>query len=158
MYGPRQETASAGYGEPVELTGADPLSPFGEQPLREVHAFFEIGYLPSVHLFELGHLLPMAMFHLRHLIFEAIVPRCGRLPDPKRSNLSRYQAGMAEPPTSSPPITPATDSSSNAKTIRSDPTTSLPMMGMAVFHHERLGGPLTTGGGTRFRALRVPMG
>ena len=133
-------------------------SPFGEQPLREVHAFFEIGYLPRVHLFELGDLLSMTIFHLRHLIFEAIVPWWAARPTPERSNLSRYQAGMAEPPTSSPPINPATDSSSTAKTIMSDPTAILPRMGMAVFHHGRPEGSLTTGCGTRDLRVRVPTG
>ncbi len=43
------------------LTGADLLSLFGEQPLCEVDA-----------LFELDHLLPMPMLHLRHPIVETI--------------------------------------------------------------------------------------
>jgi len=46
------------------LTGADLLSLFGEQPLRELDA-----------LLKLDHLFPMAIFHLRHPIFET-VDRC----------------------------------------------------------------------------------
>ena len=57
------------------LTGADLLSLFGEQPLREVDALLKVGHLRCVSLFELDHLLLLAMLQLRHSIFDTINPR-----------------------------------------------------------------------------------
>lgn len=53
------------------LTGADLLSLFGEQPLRELDALLKVGDLFQMSMFQ----LQMPMFQLNHPIFETI-DRC----------------------------------------------------------------------------------